>query len=106
MKALTDQLKSLETQKAILENRYQEWLMKQENELISLESITDYLHYYCLCLQDPGLRKQVVEKFLDRVIIKTDTIEVFFKVSVVSSGGGGAYRAISRKLKALIKPTS
>lgn len=82
MKALTDQLKALE-------NRYQEWLMKQENELISLESITDYLHYYRRCLQDPSLSKQVVEKFVDRVIIKTDTIEVFFKVSVVSIGGGG-----------------
>ena len=103
LKALTDQIKALENKKAILENRYQEWLKKHENELISLDSITDYLHYNRQCLQDPGLCKQVVENFVDRVIIKTDTIEVFFKVSVVSIGGGGPYRAISRRLKALIK---
>jgi predicted nuclease with TOPRIM domain len=89
LKVLTDQLKKLETQKAHLENRYQEWLAKQENELISLESITEHLHYYNRCLEDPNLSKQVMEKFVDRVIIKQDNIEVFFKVSVVSTGGGG-----------------
>jgi len=66
---------------------------KQEDNLISLETITNYLHYYRRFLLNPNHVKQVVEKFVDRVI-KSDTIEVFFKVSVVTTGGGGAYPAV------------
>lgn len=99
LKALTDQLKHLEAQKATLEKRYQEWLAKQEDDLISLETIADYLHYYRRCLQDPNLVKQVVDKFVDRVIIKQDTVEVFFKVSVVSAGGGGPCWTVTKVIK-------
>ncbi|WP_238456414.1 zinc ribbon domain-containing protein [Desulfotruncus arcticus] len=92
LKVLTDQLKNLETQKATLEYRYQEWLVKQQKDLISLETITDHLNYYRRCLEDldnPNNVKQAIEKLVDRIIIKPDTIDVFFKVSVVTTGGGG-----------------
>ncbi|KUK83744.1 MAG: Recombinase [Pelotomaculum thermopropionicum] len=94
IKALTEQLKKLENKKYLLESRLHEWRIKQEKELTSVTGITAYLKQYFKWLQstDPVKRKQVVEKFVDRVIIKKDTIEVVFKVSVVLYGGGGGSR--------------
>lgn len=94
IKALTEQLKKLENKKSILESRIHEWRIKQEKELISVADITNYLKQYFKWLQstDPEKRKQVVEKFVDKVIVKKDTIEVIFKVSVVLPGGGGGSR--------------
>jgi len=43
--------------------------------------------------------RQVVDKFVDRVIIKKDTIEVTFNVSVVSIGGGGPHVHVYTDIK-------
>jgi len=39
--------------------------------------------------RNPMKCKKLVDEFVEKAIINQNTIEVFFKVSVVSSGGGG-----------------
>lgn len=94
IRALVNQLKNLESKKAILEGRLQEWRIKQEQEILSEEAIAVYLHHYRYQLKekDPMVCKRLVEEFVEKVTVKKDTIEVTFKVSVVSPGGGGPYR--------------
>lgn len=42
---------------------------------------------------------RVIERFVNKVIVKQDTIELEAMVTVHTTGGGGAYRAITRILK-------
>ncbi|MCF8021618.1 MAG: hypothetical protein K9L17_02850 [Clostridiales bacterium] len=44
--ALTNQLKNLENKKAIMDSRYHEWRIKQEQDLISIDDIQEYLNKY------------------------------------------------------------
>ncbi len=90
IKSLVDQLKTLETQKSTLDGRLQEWTIKHQSGIISLETITEYLQYNAQLLNadDPMAIKQVLEKFVDRVVVSKSTIEVIFKITVVSDGSG------------------
>lgn len=91
VRAFTKKLKSLENKKATLESRYQEWYIKQQEQIISFEKILEILNNYKQALHsdDPLVVKQVIERFVKKVIIKTDTIEVNLMVSVHTTGGGG-----------------
>ncbi|RYD07177.1 hypothetical protein N752_00920 [Desulforamulus aquiferis] len=91
VRAFAEKLKNLENQKATLESRYQEWLIKQQEQVISLDKIMEILTTYKEALNndDPLVVKQVIERFVKKVMIKTDTIEVNLMVSVYTTGGGG-----------------
>ncbi|WP_034630244.1 recombinase family protein [Desulfotruncus alcoholivorax] len=91
IRAFAEKLKSLENEKATLENRYQEWLFKQQEEIVSKEKILEVLNTYRQALNsdDPLVVKQVIERFVKDVKINTDTIEVNLMVSVHTTGGGG-----------------
>nr|WP_315990979.1 hypothetical protein [Desulforamulus aquiferis] len=93
MRAFAEKLKNLENQKATLESRYQEWLIKQQEQVISLDKIMEILTTYKEALNndDPLVVKQVIERFVKKVMIKTDTIEVNLMVSVYTTGGGGPH---------------
>jgi hypothetical protein len=95
----------LENKKATLESRYQEWYIKQHEQIISLEKIMEILNSYKQALHsdNPLVVKQVIEQFVEKVIIKTDIIEVNLAVSVHMTGGGGAYRFKSTADKKVLK---
>ncbi|KJS73320.1 MAG: recombinase [Desulfotomaculum sp. BICA1-6] len=94
IRAFAEKLKSLENEKATLESRYQEWLIRQQEQIVSLEKILEFLNTYKQALNsdDPLVVKQVIERFVRDVKINTDTIEVNLMVSVHTTGGGGGSR--------------
>ncbi|MEW5952138.1 MAG: recombinase family protein [Bacillota bacterium] len=88
---LLEKLKSLENSKAILESRLHEWQVKQESDTITFDKAVAYLQHYAeeLKSDDPKQVKQVIERFVEKVIVKQDTIEVNLMVTVHTTGGGG-----------------
>lgn len=88
---LLDKLKSLENNKAILESRLHEWQVKQESDTITLDKAVAYLQHYSdeLKSDDPKKVKQVIERFVEKIIVKQNTIEVNLMVTVHTTGGGG-----------------
>lgn len=99
--AIVEQLKSLEREKATLENRLQEWLRKQEQNLITEEQIIAHLQKYrsLILSKDEIACKRLIEEFVEKVLVKTDTVETTFKVSVLLTGGGEPYRVKSTVAK-------
>jgi hypothetical protein len=81
-----------------LESRYQEWLIKQQEQIVSKEKILEILNTYrhALNSDDPLVVKQVIERFVKDVKINTDTIEVNLMVSVHTTGGGGPYLTVTK----------
>jgi site-specific DNA recombinase len=101
--ALVDRLNLLEEQKATLEVRLQEWQSKYDKLPISAERIADYLNHYRQLLDEgtPEECKQVIQEFVEKVIVYPDDIKITFKVSVDSNGGGEPYSfkaTIDRKM--------
>ena len=88
---LLEKLKNLENNKAILESRLREWQVKQESDVITLDKAITYLQHYADELKSgkPKKVKQVIERFVEKVIVKQDTIEVNLMVTVHTTGGGG-----------------
>ncbi|PKM76080.1 MAG: hypothetical protein CVU90_14250 [Firmicutes bacterium HGW-Firmicutes-15] len=92
--SIVEKIKSLEIEKAAVEARLHEFNLRQKQDLITEDKIINYLFHYQndLLGADPTVCKRVAEEFVESVVVKKDTIEITFKVSVVSNGGDGAYR--------------
>ncbi len=98
VRSIVEKIKSLEIEKASVQARLHEFSLRQMQTSITEDKIVNYLlHYQKDLLDDPKVCKRVVEEFVESVIVKKDTIEIAFKVSVVSNGGGGGSRTPVRK---------
>jgi len=88
IKTLVEQLKSLEMRKAILEARLLEWRHRHEQSTFSLENIAAYLKAQreLLRSKDPVQIKQVLERFIEKVVVNPESIEITFKVTVDTHG--------------------
>ena len=98
IKPLVDQLKSLETQKATLEVRLQEWQLRFNQNPLKEEMIIDLLHQYKETLMnDPQVSRKIIGEFIEKIIVNKDNIETHFKMSVLLVGGGEGSRTPVRK---------
>lgn len=91
VKSLIGQLRDLEAKKDYFETQLTELRLQQKTNLISKEAITSILknNQNKLKDKDPETCKQLIGELVDKIIVKKDTVEITFKVSVDSSGGGG-----------------
>ncbi len=105
VKVLVNQLKDLENKKSTLEERFQEWRIKQEQKIITEDAIATYLHNCRSWLKEknPTDWKHLIDEFVEKVVVKKDTVEIVFKVSVDSGGGGGPYLIKSTAYKLELK---
>jgi site-specific DNA recombinase len=96
--SLVERLRVLENQREILQQKIGELSVIPSSQ-VSEESIIEYLqeHKEKVLEQDPMLRKQVVELFVEKVTISKSTATIGFTVPVVSNGGGGGSRTPVRK---------
>lgn len=102
--SLVDKITLLEQQKATLEERLQQWQVRHEEEIITLEKITAYLNHHreTLLHGDPMEQKQVIQEFVEKVVVYNDDIKITFKISVDSNGGREGIRIESTAMRSLI----
>lgn len=88
VKSLIGQLRDLEAKKDYFETQLTELRLQQKTNLISKEAITSILknNQNKLKDKDPETCKQLIGELVDKIIVKKDTVEITFKVSVDSSG--------------------
>jgi len=68
---------------------------------VNKQTVSDYLDKMKELIKnknDEETMKHLINQFVDRVILFKNDVEVILKI-LVTDGGGGAYRAISKILK-------
>jgi len=94
VKAVVERLKLLESKKTTLETRLQECHIKANKSVITKEAIAAHLKKNLRLLKNKSLDtcKQVIQEFVEKVVVYRDKVEVIFKITVDLNGGGGPYR--------------
>ena len=94
VQSIVEKLKGLETKKSIVEAHLQEWQLKAEANIISVETAIAYLQVNMRLLQNknPDTCKRLIREFVEKVIVTQEKIEVVFKITVDMNGGGGGIR--------------
>lgn len=103
--SIADKMKELENNKTIITNRIEELNKKAKTALITPGMIEAYLgqHRRQIEEKDYDACKQFISKYIEYVAVNHDEIEVEMFLDI--DGGGGAYRAITRRTKEEIRYT-
>ena len=94
---LIERLKVLEEERETI--KHKKIKLSAPSPKVSVEKIEAYLkeHKEKVLEQDPMLKKQVVELFVEHVRLNQNTVNIAFTVPVVTDGGGGGSRTPVRK---------
>ena len=92
-------MKELEATKILLQSRIGELTDKMKAAYITQDMIELYLEQHRQQIESKNMDacKKFIASYVEEVVIYKEEIEV--KILLVISGGGGAYRAISRMEK-------